>query len=476
MSSANQNVPLSELNARQLRERLYNLLEQEISDLNAFETQFHTLYALLKEKETAPPRSQFWNIVVLIPQSLASTYSRINSGEIPGAIFMALGLNKFGGDEDGETTLTDPSDSKPFLPLGHLSLADFPERLSNMCKHFFGSATTGFRFLLKCKPVAAESSSAASTEVARMLEAREQILDKIVRIDETREKLATASKNAMPQLRTILRDDMETRADSDNDSDDSHDENDDSDDPDADPDADSDEELKPSPSKRRKCYDEMGTGKDTDLQKIRLDGITINSASGVVGLRTREFRGEPEPHFIELMGAIACDAGFINRLPKPTAPTYSDGAELDYSRKLMHPGTVVASNTVVTQKMMDTNNSLVRKYDDMQAMAYTLRRGLRELSHFTHHAFEFIVRVESGDAASVDYTIEPLTVMQKFAIGQLYLHSISIRRDAAYEEEEEEEEESSDEDDDSGSEYVGSDDEEDDEEDGEEESEESEEY
>lgn len=456
MSATDQNVPLSQLNATQLRGRLYELVE--ISDFDALETRFNTLNSLLKQKETASPRSQFWDTPRIIPRNLASTYSCIHAGEIPGAIFMALGLNRFGGPQDSETTTMDPSDSKPLLPLGRFFLASFPNHLSNMCKHFFGPATTGLRFILKCKPAAAAESSVASTEVTRMLDAREQIHDKIVRIDEVREKLVVASKQAMPRLRAVLKEDMETRADSDHDSDD--DENDDSDDPDADPD--SDEEIQPS--KRRKCYEDMGTGKDTEVQKIRLDGITVSPASGVVSMRAREFRGEAEPHFIELMGAIACDDNFKNRLPNPRAPAYSHGAELDHSHKLVHPGTDVTSGTVVTQKMMDTDNSLVGTYNEMHEMAYTMRRGLLDLARVTRNAFHFVIRVETT-GAHTDHTIESLTDMQKFVIGQLYLSSISIRRDAAEEEpeeESEEEEESSDEEGDSGgSEYLGSDSDED---------------
>ena len=428
----------------QLQERLDSLFEQEISDFGAFETEFQKLYTLVEKKSTAPLRSQFWDVAVPIPSNLMSTYSRINPSEIPGAIYCALGLDKFGSEEDNATTFIDHADSKPFVPLGCFLLANFPERTSNMCKHFFGPDTTGFHFLLKCKPAATESPSVASTEVTRMLDTRQKILECIVGIDETRKKLVAASnEQTMKRLRAVLEEDLETRADSD--PEDFKDESDDS-----------DEEAKPSPAKRRKCYNDMGTHRDTDVQKIRLDGITVHPARGVVNMRVRDFRGEPGPHFIGLMGAIVCDSKFSDHLPKPMAPRYSHGAQMDRG-KLMHPGADVASNTVVTQKMIDMDGALVHEYNEMHEMANTMRRGLWALHDFARNAFEFIVRVnrvKSGDVASTDHTIESLTVIQKCVIGQLYLHSISIRRHAA----DESSSESSDEEEDSGSEYDDSED------------------
>lgn len=455
-TEANHDVSLAQLTVPQLRERLYDLLAQETNDFASLEAQFNSLYSLLKQKAATPPRSHFWDMGVLIPKHLNATYSRIQAGEIPGAIFMALGLDKFGGPEDASTAPADPVDLKPSLPVGHFLLADFPDRLANICKHYFGDATTGFRFTLKCKPHAAEADSVGSTEATRMIDTRQQIMDYIVRVDETRQKLIAASTGAMPRLRAILTDDMETRADSDHDSDDDSDDLDA--DPDADPDADSDagSEAGPCP-KRRKCYDDMGTGKDTELQKIRLTGITVRAASGVNTMRTREFRGDPEPHFIELMGAIVCDCAFIDRLPKPTAPTYSHGAELDGTFSLVHPDTDVSCDTVVTQKMIDTDAALVCKYNEMHRMASDMRRDLCDVVSFIRNNLDFIVCVEFGSNTQKAYSIASLNDMQKFAMGQLYLQSISVRRDVAPGAEEEgegeEEEESSDEDGTSDSEY-----------------------
>ena len=240
----------------------------------------------------------------------------------------------------------------------------------------------------------------------------------------------------MPSLVSLTDTPLHTHVDSDPGS---EDENDDSE---ADPDAgeeEDDEEVKPSPSKRRKCLSDIGKGKDTPMQKVHFLGQSITPPSGVDSMRVREVKGDPEPHFMEIMGSIACDRNFRERLPVPKAPTFPDGTDPEDETK------GVFYDTVLRQKMVDTDPSLAEDYDEMQRMALSMRKDLRSLVAFLKSSFTFCLRiekkVEEEEEEDKEVPIQSLTVMQKLLLGQIYLRTISVCKGGEQSSEEEEEEE-----------------------------------
>jgi hypothetical protein len=428
--------------AFQLRKQMYSLLMS--GDKPSFEQEYKQLLKDMEKNECMPPRSHFWDMGIFIPPELKAKYNRLQPIEVPACIFMALGL-----DKDGGSALSyDKDTSVPFMPLGHFSMDGLPDRMVDRCLLSFGSNTTGLSFLLKYTALSSEEQSVPSTLVARTMDARQQVMDRILKIEETRVALSDKIKKTMPALVALTDTPLHTHVDSDHGSDD--DENDDSDDPDANPneeEEDDDYEVKPSPSKRRKCYDDMGRGKDTPMQKVHFLGIKVSPPSGVDSMRIREFKGDPKPHFVELMGSIICDRHFETRLPVPKAPSFPDGTDPE------DEGKGVFSNTALWQKMMDTDPTLAEDYEEMQRMAFSMRSDLRSLVRFLKESFNFFVRIEKKEGESEEEVpIQSLSVMQKFLIGKIYLRTIAVCKgeDAEEEEgeessEEEEGEESSDE-------------------------------
>jgi len=431
--------------ALQLRKRMYSLLRSE--DSPTFEKEYEKLLKEMQEKECMPPRSHFWDIGILVPPELRAKYNRIQPIEIPACIYMAFGLDK---EEAGTVLSYDKGSEAPFLPLGHFSMEGLPDRILDRCLLSFGANTKAIHFRLKhassfpCKEKEEEEEPPLpSTLIACMMDARQEVKDRILKVEETRVALSKKIKETMPSLVSLTDTPLHTHVDSDPGS---EDENDDSE---ADPDAgeeEDDEEVKPSPSKRRKCLSDIGKGKDTPMQKVHFLGQRITPPSGVDSMRVREVKGDPEPHFMEIMGSIACDRNFRERLPVPKAPTFPDGTDPEDETK------GVFYDTVLRQKMVDTDPSLAEDYEEMQRMALSMRKDLRSLVAFLKSSFTFCLRiekkVEEEEEEDKEVPIQSLTVMQKLLLGQIYLRTISVCKggEQSSEEEEEEEEESSSED------------------------------
>lgn len=463
--------PVNEQTAYELRTSISNLMRTDFTDrLAELERLFNELFNELVKRESAPPRSDFWDLRVLIVKENQSCYNRINNTEMVGAVWNALKLEhvgkpdhmnlacRFGDEYDGYV-----------VHLADFEIDKFPVNMRKMCNNFFNGVVK-FEFFLKDKR--REAVTCMTTKKAEMMTALCKVHSTILEIESTRLELVEKMDKYTEPLKAVLEEPLETRADS----------------GDEDEDEDEEEEV---PSKRRKTYDDMGRAQDTEQQQISLAGITLSPGSSVKTLRVREFRGDPEPHYVDLMGAIATHNPLIfnKRVPAPSAPTFSHGAEakpltFHTTFKLEPPGQDVNSNTGVTQKMMDTDletgSELVKEYEAMHKLAHTLRIKISNLVKVINIEFDFVVRVHGiGGSTSVhvDHNVNNLTPLQKVCIGNLYLDSIAVHKQGEEEEEEEHDDDASEDDSDadSGSAYNsdGSSEEEDEDDDASEEDDES---
>lgn len=454
------NKPVDQMNVHELRTHISYLVRTDFSDrLAELERRMNEAVWALEQKESKPPRSDFWDLRVLILKENQSNYNRINNTEVVAAVYCALQLQNVGKpDEISMSCRSGEAYGGLVTHLADFAVADYPQGLRTMCGNFFPSVTSFEFFVKKKRSVSAEESS-EFTESALMLTARANMHSLVIEIEGVKEELQSMIDENLPKLRELLKDPLETCADSEAEVSD-----DDSDDEALDEDG---RPNKPSP-KRRKTFDEMGTTKDTWMQQVSNFGIQCSPGRAVKNTRIREFRGDPEWHYVELLGSFSTYKHQVidKKLPVPRAPTFSHGADEEYIGrfKLLCPGEDVSSNTAVTQKMMDedTKNgtTLVKNYEKMQNLACTFRKKICDLVKMCNDEFMFVVRIHRADGTRTDHHVNELSLMQKYAIGQLYLHSIAVKKDPETEQESEEQsgEESGEEDDDSGSEYKSEED------------------
>jgi hypothetical protein len=451
MPAPNQQV--CNMNVHQLRTHISNLMREDFSDrLNELERLLNEAVLELEQKESKPPRSDFWDLRVLIIKENQSNYNRINNTEVIAAMYCALQLHNVGKpDEIALSCRSGEAYGELVTHLADFKVDDFPQDLRTMCNNFFPSVTS-FEFFLKKKRTVVSGESGEHTETALMLTARANMHTLIIEIEEVKEKLQSMIDANLPKLRELLKDPLETRADSDAESSSDEESDDEALDEDGRP-------NKPSP-KRRKTFDEMGTTKDTWLQHVSNFGIQCSPGQAVKNTRIREFRGEPEWHYVELMGALNTYKACIidKKLPVPRAPTFSHGADDELgpggSFKLVCPGEDVNSNTAVTQKMMDEDSkngtTLIKDYEEMQNLARIFRKKISDLVRMYNNEFEFVVRANDATDRR-DYHVNQLSLMQKYAIGQLYLDAIAVNKNPEPAEEVESESEGESDEEDSGS-------------------------
>lgn len=87
------NKPVNQMNVYKLRTHISGLMRQDFSDrLAELERLMKEAVCFLEQKETKPPRSDFWDLRVLILKENQSKYNRINNTEVVAAIYCALQL------------------------------------------------------------------------------------------------------------------------------------------------------------------------------------------------------------------------------------------------------------------------------------------------------------------------------------------------------------------------------------------------
>ena len=437
-----------ELSTRKLRGTISELLRQDFTDkLAELERLLNEAHDQLQAKEKNPPRSDFWDLRVLVPEENRGNYNRINPNETIGAIWHALKLEHVGKPEHMKLACrTYGSDYG--IHLTNFDLQDFPEHMRIICNNFFNNNVVKFEFFMK--PKRNEEETCDTTTMAEMMTALSQVYDSILEIDQTRLELLKKIDEYIKPLKEVLRKELETHADSG--AEENHEEDD----------SDDDDSRAKNSRKRRK----FGSNRrDTHQQQISLVGITLTNGTSVKNLRINEFRGNIDSHLMEIMGVLATGEMCIitKRLPNPRAPTYSDGAEMKLPNprapneklELEPPGRDVNSNTTVTQKMLDMDRengtSLANEYELMHNLARGLNNKISDMVRIINNNLNFVVRVHTADQQYINYNVPNLTLMQRYAIGNLYLDSIAVNKDKQPEKAEADVDDDEEDDDDSNS-------------------------
>ena len=442
-----------ELSTRQLRKRISELLRQDFTDkLAELERLLNEAHVQLQKKEKNPPRSDFWDLRVFVLKENVGNYNRINTNETIGAIWHALKLEHVGKPD--HMKLACRTYGRDYVVhLANFDLQDFPEHMRIICNNFFNNVVK-FEFFMK--PKRDEEQTCDTTAMAEMMTALSEIYDSIKEIEQTRLELLEKIDKYTKPLKDVLKSELETHADSG------------AEDSDEEDDSDDDDSRAKNPSRKRRKTTFGGTGHDTRQQQISLVGITLTNGASVKNLRINGFRGDTDfhlkSHLMELMGTFATgeQCVIMKRLPNPCAPKYSDGAEMNEKLKLEPPGRDVNSNTTVTQKLIDTDRekgtNLVHEYEVMHKLAHAINTKISKMVRIINNKLNFVVRVHTADQQYTDHHVPNLTLMQRYAIGNLYLDSIAVNKDKQPEEANEADvDDDEEDDDDSNSDYKSGD-------------------
>lgn len=379
----------------------------------------------------------------------ANTYSRVAKTEAMACIFNCMHLDTLGNvPVDAQWLVPDPlaANGPRLLSIAQFDLGNIDGALLTHLRRFFHGATAFHFYMRFCGPAPAEVAS--HTAAVLMEDSRTKLLEKIVEIEDVRERLEThlvAYKGKFAKLKGTK---LETNADSDHDSSEESDEE-----PEVELNSD-DEPVEQAP-KRRKYLDELGTGRDTAQQQIDLFAVDTSRDGGISSLRVRDFKGDLPPHALDLLGSTYKRGVFFEKLPDPRVPEFTSGAETKSDGvTLVEPAKDVEGDTSMTQKLIDTK--LRAPYERMLQLRKELKQRIREAGTLLVDNFEFLIDVKLVNGGTQRLLPGNLSATEKYALGMLYMDRISTPKPPAEEEEEGEEDEEEGEEEDSGSEYESS--------------------
>ena len=484
---------------KELREKISDLLREDFTDrLAELERQYKELFATLRTSQKSPPRTDFWGSVPVLLNEHQGKYNVLNAVEALAAIYLGLKLDNLQNFRDplGDAMADDNSmvfvsgSDKPQIELGAFEVSSYTYGVQNMVQKFCelidgSSGATSpvekFTFYIERKDTT-NSAQGRDTSVAELRTSRLQVMEMIQKIESMRNELIQVCETNTPVLKSVLNKPFETCADS---SDESN----------------SDEEQDEPRSKRRKRWEDLGKHRDTDQQRISLEGIQLRPMKGLKSMRVNAsaFR---KVHTDQGWGAILIDlfgstlglpeADAFKRLPHPMAPAFVVKAQLCHSDAAAalrlyatNSQDVEDGDTIVTQKMVEQGmedgeeKKYVDMYEKMHNDARLLNNEIKELVRFIRSEFAFVVQMDNLRSVR-RVSMSSLDEMQALVCGMMYLESISIHGEdnpshqaheaEEYEEDEEDGEDEEgeggeDDDDDDGSEYANSSSDEEDEED-----------
>jgi hypothetical protein len=405
--------------------------------------------------EEAPLRTNFGAIKMAIDSRDSNKYSKMMPSENLAGVFMGLKLNELGNPHAPDLPRC-PVDNMPFIELGRFGTPHgtypFFDAIHNpaLRNHPNGTRCDSVSFIVKHITRAASSRATYDTPVAEMLTARSTLKDAIVAIEDLRTEFSTLCKNIVPRLDAVLEGDVVGVVDSD------HDDSDSSYDSASEHDGESSDDEKPTdPSpKRRKTFGEMGTSRDTAQNNVKISSCEVKPARGL-SFRTREFKNSISPHIAELFMFLAhvgvCDIS--SRVPKVSAPTFSNGAQLTYEhdkdercylpKDLVFPSSGLKGDTITTSKMLQMAGGpeIMREYVKVQRMAATINSKIRSMFDMVHKNFAVYAHFNLNNGLSEVVNVTTLTVAQQIALGKIYIRVITFPDEESDGEDEEEEEE-----------------------------------
>ena len=397
------------------------------------------------DHEAEHKQSQFWAHGVKIDE-MRNLYNKPHRTEALGLVFNAMHLDSIGDPAVDESTFLVPdSQGGParLLHLARFTLSDGTEAKAALRAHSrrFFPGIVSFDFLLRSTAAIGDGEERGEfTATALMQTARHGAHEKILRVEEKRVELAEHMEKYKPPFEGLRMSALETRC---------HD---------SDGGEESGEESGDGPAKRQKV-----DNTDPEDQKVDNFFVRLHGEGGIKELRVQLFRGELAPHAVELLGSLYSRELLEKHLPRPTicdydtgADTYSDGVTL------VAPGSIVNSNTAMTQKLIDSG--LRDAYERMLRLHRDLKQGIKEVASHLLRELEFVIDTTNADGAVTRTTPDLLSPGQRYALGLLYMDEISVAKPPEEEEDEEEsgESEEDEEDEDDASYAEESDDSEDD--------------
>jgi hypothetical protein len=458
------------VNVMSLRQQTKGIIANVIDGVVGAESKYCSLVRAIVDFEMSnggsPARTAWWT-VPCHRDDIPLSYSRLQPNEALGALYMGLGLHKL-GDPDDATVRDKRIYIDTFVPRNFSAkIFDFSQRV------FPNMLPTAIHFRLQYNsrlPLSQHGEHTAEAEIATV---RYNLRNKFAQLEEMRTDLANDCDKIQKDLSELMRDkkvETTTESDPEDDSEEdssSHGSGDEDDE---------DVRKQTSSSKRRKVYDELGTKRDTKQQLVLTDGITLTPSRGIKFIRIQSFKGDEQPHIAELFGSLGSfdyyGSSVAKRLPHPTAPTFSSGAELDHLNKLVPPSVDVEGDTIMTRKMLDTDAALASEYEKVHKAAAEFRSSIDKLVMDIKLSFQFEIVFVSSSGNVYVRKVQDLTDIQQLAISQMFLERINkpAAADAGEDSDEgnengEEGEESEDDDDDEYNEDEGEEEEEEEEDD-----------
>ena len=145
-SSGNAGVPkpADKMNVYELRRTISDLLREDFVDrLAELHRRLDELFQELEKKESSPPRSDFFDLRVLILKENQSNYNRINNAEAIGALWCALKLQHVGKPDEMSLACRRGAEyGEPVIHISDFVISEFPEKLQRMCAAFFRGVHT----------------------------------------------------------------------------------------------------------------------------------------------------------------------------------------------------------------------------------------------------------------------------------------------------------------------------------------------
>ena len=394
-----------------------------------------------------------------IPDLSHTNYSRMNKFENAGGLWEALCFPKVLPDNHihfTDTIKENASNGKVYLQLPGMVMPEYnvyPHEFTIALSEWFRDHVprrhldTGLR-AVTCRLYLSEGGdsplSGDYTKRSSLITALLGVKDQIEAIEAKRADLCELSKDVFEILKNNLQSfDVEADNDSDEDEDSGSDE-------------DSDEDTGARKKRKR-------SSKHETTQKINIHTIEAVKGQGLNDprdARRKDFKGETNPHVVELLMALFLDSDpHPNKFfPTSTAPHFSSGAELvvhNGRHTFEIPGDSVAGDTIMTQKWNTTHDKEQRgqemaKYLRAHDMAYEVRKLTTELVHTLRKTFSMSLCFEGHDHVLIFELESPsLTLLQKKALFNVFMASIWTPPVATAEGESEEDEESGASDDDS---------------------------
>ena len=417
---------------------------------------------------TAKVRTRFMDCMFPIPDPSLTNYSRMSKNENAGGLWLAFRLDKILPDDHSHLTDTikeNASNGKVYLQLPGMVMPEYngyPHEFTIALSEWFGDHVprrhldTGLR-AVTCRLYLSKGGdsplSGDYTKRSSLITALLGVKDQIEAIEAKRADLCELSKDVFEILKSNL-EAFDVEADNDSDEAD---------------DSGSDEDEDTGARKKQKTSSKHETTQKIDIHTIEaVKGQGLNDPRDA---RRRDFKGETDPHVVELLMALFLDNDHMFQckfLPTTIAPRFSSGAELVVRggrHTFEQPGDAVEGDTIMTQRWAHTHNKQQReeemgKYLKAHDMAADVRKMTGELVATLRKTFSMSLCFEGHDNELIFELDSPvLTLLQKKALFNVFMASIWKPPAATKSEESEESDDDDDDDDDDDEEYgEGSDD------------------